>query len=80
MLDFLIHLPIGVLILGGFGRCVLTFALVLKPIEFIFIKLFEYVRAWKNDRTDEDWSGKYTPRHDRTKPTRITEYVRGFRQ
>ena len=39
----------------------------------------EYVRAWKNDETDADWREDYLPRHDRTKPTRITKYAREFR-
>jgi hypothetical protein len=39
----------------------------------------EYVRAWKNDEADADWREDYLPRHDRTKPTKVTKYAREFR-
>lgn len=36
----------------------------------------EYVRAWKNDVTDVDWTKQYTYSRDPAAPTKITEYVR----
>lgn len=36
----------------------------------------EYVRAWKNDVTDVDWTKQYTYGRDPQAPTAITAYVR----
>ena len=38
----------------------------------------EYVRAWKNDATDIDWTKLYTYRGDPGAETTITEYVRSL--